>query len=86
MILVFIYLCKRSVRDCVIKLRDNRLIKALPGIKKSFKYIDFDLAKHGLVFKVNHRWNLFEKFQILKFQMSLLGIRSTSNILTRKRV
>ena len=64
---VFIYLFKRSPRDRVIKLH-SRLIKALLGIKKSFKSIDFDLAKHGLVFKVNQRWNLFEKFQILKFR------------------
>ena len=36
-------------RDCVIKLRDYRIFKALLWIKKSFMFIDFDLAKHALV-------------------------------------
>ena len=40
---LFIYWRKRSPRDCVIKLRDNQIFKVL--IKKSFKFIDFDLAK-----------------------------------------
>ena len=40
---------KTVPRDCVIKLRDNRIFKALLRIKKSFKFIDFDLAKHTLV-------------------------------------
>ena len=43
------YSRKRSPQECVIKLRDNRIIKALLWIKNSFKSIDFDLAKHGLV-------------------------------------
>ena len=56
-----LFMCsvKRSMQDCVIKLRDNRLFKALLRIKKSFKSIDFDLAKHVLVFKVNCSLNLF---------------------------
>ena len=33
-------------RDCVIKLSKIRIFKALLRIKKSFKSIDFDLAKH----------------------------------------
>ena len=61
------YSRKRSPRDCVIKLRDNRIFKALHWLKKSFKYIDFDLAKHALVL------NLFEKFQILKLKEELTG-------------
>ena len=40
---------KTVPRDCVIKLRNNRIFKALLRIKKSFKSIDFDLAKHALV-------------------------------------
>ena len=43
------YSWKRSPRDCIIKLRDNRIFKALLWIKKPFKSIDFDLAKHALV-------------------------------------
>ena len=43
------YLRKRSPRGCVIKLGDNRVFKALLWIKKSFKSIDFDPAKHTLV-------------------------------------
>ena len=39
----------QSPWDCVIKLHDNRLFKALLWIKKSFKSIGFDLAKHALV-------------------------------------
>ena len=38
------YSRKRSPQECVIKLRDNRIIKALLWIKNSFKSIDFDLA------------------------------------------
>ena len=37
-------------------------------IKKLLKSIDFHLAKHVLKFNTNHRWNLFEKFQILKLR------------------
>ena len=44
------YSRKRSLWDCVIKLHDNRIFKALLWINKSFKSIDFDLAKHALVF------------------------------------
>ena len=62
------YSRKRSPRGCVIKLRDNRIFKALLRITKSFKFIDFDLAKHALVFNVNNRCNLFEKFQTLKLR------------------
>ena len=43
------YSRKQSSRGCVIKLGDNRVFKALLWIKKSFKSIDFDLAKHALV-------------------------------------
>ena len=43
------YSRKPSRRDSVIELRDNRMFKALLWIKKSFKSIDFDLAKHALV-------------------------------------
>ena len=60
------YSQRRSSWDCIIKLRDNRIFKALPWIKKSFKFIDFDLAKHAYDFNVNDCWNLFEKLQILK--------------------
>ena len=62
------YSRKRSPRDCVIKLRDNRIFKALLWIKNSFKSINFDLAKQALVSNVNPRYNLFEKFQILKLR------------------
>ena len=36
------------------------------SIKKSIKSIDFDLARHELVFIINHRWNLFQNFHIFK--------------------
>ena len=62
------YSRKRSPRDCAIKLRDNRIFKALLRIKKLFKFIDFGLAKHALVFNVNNRCNLFEKLQTLKLR------------------
>ena len=45
---LFMYSRKRSPRNCVIKLRDNRIFKALLWIENSFKSIDFDLAKHAL--------------------------------------
>ena len=48
------YSRKRSPRDSVIKLRDNRIFKALLRIKKSFKSIDFDLAKYVLVSPPTH--------------------------------
>ena len=48
------YSRKQSSQDCVIKLRDNRILKALLWIKKSFKSIDFDLAKHALVSPTTH--------------------------------
>ena len=51
---LFMYSRKRSPWDCVIKLRDNRIFKALLWIKKSFKSIDFDLAKHALVSPPSH--------------------------------
>ena len=35
--------------DCINKLRDNRMFKALLQIKKSFKFIDFVLAKHVFI-------------------------------------
>ena len=60
---LFMYSRKRSTWNCVIKLRDNRIFKALLWIKKSYKSIDFDLAKHALVFKVNHRWNCLKNFK-----------------------
>ena len=69
--IIFIYLCihkKWSSWDCVIKLHDNRIFKALLPAKKSFKSINLGLAKHVLVFNVNHCWNLFEKIQILKLK------------------
>ena len=46
---LFMYSQKRSPIDCVIKLPDNRIFKALLWIKKSFKSIDFGLAEHALV-------------------------------------
>ena len=49
------YSWKRYMRDCVIKLRDNRIIKALLWIKNSFEFMDFDLAKHALVSPPTHR-------------------------------
>ena len=75
------YSWKRSPRDCVTKLRDNGIFKALLRIKKSFKSIDFDLAKHALVFNVNHCWDLFEKFQILKLRWAYweADLAATSN-------
>ena len=73
------YSRKRSSGDCVYKLCDIRVIKALMRMKKSFKSIDFDLAKHVLVFNINHRW-------ILKIKMSLLGSKRSSNILIGKIV
>ena len=38
------YSQKRATWDCVIKLHDNPIYKALLRIKKSFKSIKFDLA------------------------------------------
>ena len=58
---LFMYSPKQSLRGYVIKLRDNLIFKALLWIKKSFKSIDFDLAKQALVFNVILRSNLFEK-------------------------
>ena len=45
------YSRKWSPRDCVIKLRDKQIFKALLGIKKSFKCksINYGLAKNALV-------------------------------------
>ena len=63
---------KRSPWDCVIKLRGNWIFKALLWIKKSFKSGDFDLAEQALVSNVNHRWNLFEKVQMLKLRWAYL--------------
>ena len=40
----FIYVfTKTHQRDCVIKLRDNQIFKALLWIRKLFKTIDFEL-------------------------------------------
>ena len=44
------YSWKRSPQVCVSKLSDSRIFKALLEIKKSFKFNDFDVAKHALVF------------------------------------
>ena len=41
---LFMYSQKRTPWDCVIKLHDNPIYKALLWIKKSFKSIKFDLA------------------------------------------
>ena len=38
------------------KLCNNRILAGLLRIKKSFKTINFDLAKHVLVFNVNYHW------------------------------
>lgn len=68
---ILIYLCiheKRSPWDCVTQLLKNPIFKALLRIKKSFKSIDFDVAKHVLVFNVDYRRNLFKKFQILRLK------------------
>ena len=35
--------------ECVIKLRNNWICKAVLQIKKSFKSIDFNLAKHASI-------------------------------------
>ena len=43
------YSRKRSLRDYIIELRDNRIFNALLWIKKLFKSINCDLAKHTLV-------------------------------------
>ena len=51
---LFMYSRKLSPWDCVIKLRDNRIFKVLLWIKKSFKSIDSDLAKHALVSPPTH--------------------------------
>ena len=61
-----IYLLLHNLHDCIFKLRDNRIFRVLLRIKKSFQSIDFYQAKHVLVFNLNHHWNLFVKFQILK--------------------
>ena len=45
---------QRLSRDCVIKLRNNRIFKALLWIKKLFKSIEFDLAKKALVSPPTH--------------------------------
>ena len=45
---------QRSSRSCVIKLRNNRIFKALLWIKKLFKSIKFDLAKKALVSPPTH--------------------------------
>ena len=42
-----------------MKLRGNWIFKALLWIKKLFKSINFDPAKHALFSNVNHRWNEF---------------------------
>ena len=52
---LFMYLQKRSSWNCVIKLRDNWMFKALLWIKKSFESINFELAKHALVSPLTHR-------------------------------
>ena len=44
------YSWKRFPQDCVIKLSDNRIFKALLWIQKSFKSIDFEQAKFALEF------------------------------------
>ena len=75
---LFVYSPKRSPRDCVIKLCDNRIFKALLWIKNSFKSIDFDLAKHAVVSNINHRCNLFEKFQILKLRWAYWEVDLTA--------
>ena len=54
---LIIYLCihgKCSPWDYVTKLRDNQIFKALLRIKKSFRSIGFDLAKHLLVSPPSH--------------------------------
>ena len=48
---------------------------------KSFNFIDFDLAKHALV----SNFTKISKISNLKIKMSLLGSKSCSNILIRKR-
>ena len=83
-----IYLLSCILHDCTFKLRDNRILRCCCELRNhSFQSIDFDLTKHVLVFNVNHRWNLFEKFQIsIKIKMSLLGSKSSSSNLIRKRL
>ena len=49
------YSQKKFPHDCITKLRGNWIFKTLLRIKKSVKYIDFDLAKHVLALNVNHR-------------------------------
>ena len=49
----FVHSRNRFPWDCVIKLRDNRIFKALLWINKSLKSINFDLAKRALVFNVD---------------------------------
>ena len=51
---LLMYSQKRSLQDYVTKLCNNQIFKTLLWIKKSFKSIYFDLAKHALVSNVNH--------------------------------
>ena len=60
-----VLLCSRKMSPWgrVTKLRGNRIFKVLLLIKKSFKFIDFDLAKHVLVSSTHpllHRWVNFD--------------------------
>ena len=61
-LLSFMYSWKRSPQYCVIKLRDNRMFQAFLWIKKSFKSIDIDLAKHALVSPLTHRCTGYVNF------------------------
>ena len=52
---LFMYSQKNDPRETAdLVLSDNRIFKTLLWIKKSFKSIDFDLAKHVLVSTPTH--------------------------------
>ena len=85
------YSRKRSLRDRVIKLRDNWIFKALLWIKKSLNSIDFDLAIHALVSEP-FTFSLVELILINQGVFFLIGIHpmqgwtaTTRHGVTRKK-
>ena len=74
--LSFIYAFTKTVP---VRQRHNRIFKALLWINKSFKFIDFNLAKHTLIsLQRKSSLELVWKISNLKIKMSLLGSRSSS--------
>ena len=62
------------------------MFKAFLRIKKSFKSIDFDLAKRISIFNVKYHWNMFEKISNLKFKINFLGSKFSNNIAISERI